>query len=71
MNKLAISIQKINEGKQNLDDLGLSKTERTALQAIDDLIRLSPQDLALLLSQQIDPSEWIVPPIHPQDNLQI
>lgn len=71
MNKLAIVIQKINEGKHNLDDLGLSNTEQTALQAIDDLIRLSPQDLAVILSQQVDPSEWIVPPVQLQDSLQI
>lgn len=62
MNKLAVSIRKINEGIKDLDDLGLPTTEQTALQAINDLIRLSPQDLADKLSQQVDPSEWIVPP---------
>jgi len=71
MNKLAVSIRKINEGIKDLDDLGLPTTEQTALQAINDLIRLSPQDLADKLSQQVDPSEWIVPPTKSQDNPRI
>jgi len=70
MNQLATMIQKINEGKWDLEDLRLSTTERTALHAIDDLIRLSPQDLAVILSHQVNPSEWIVPPVQPQDDLQ-
>lgn len=71
MNRLARTIRKMNEENQDLDDLGLSSIEKIALQIIRDLIQLSPQDLANHLSQQVDPSEWIMPPAQFEDNHQI
>ncbi len=72
MNKLAISIRNINDGNLCLNEIGLSTIEQSVLQVMNDLMRLSPQVLADKLSQQADPSEWIVPPmVRPLDNPQI
>ncbi len=71
MNHLARSIRKMNEGNQDLDNLGLSPIEQIALQAISDLIQLSAKNLANHLSQQVDPSEWIIPPAQIKDHHQM
>lgn len=62
MNQLAILIRNLNEGPIDLEGCHLTASEITALNSIGDLIRLSPADLSIHLSNEGGPTDWLINP---------
>lgn len=62
MNKLAIAIKKLNEGKEELEFCHLSPLERTALHSIRSFTKMSSADLATHLQYEDGPTDWLIIP---------
>lgn len=59
MNRLAIAIKNLNDGKEELECCHLSPLERSALQSIRSLTKMSSADLATYLQYEDDPTDWL------------
>ncbi len=61
MNELAIAIQRLTAGSEDLDGLLLTPSEESALKSIDRLIGLAPAEMNLYFQECGDPTEWLSP----------
>lgn len=63
MNQLAMAIQNLIAGGEDLDCLNLTSSELIALKSIGNVIELSPTDMEAYLHKKGEPTEWLRNPL--------
>lgn len=66
MNALARVVHDMVAHGLPADTAGLSPAEQKAVENVDSLLRLSPQELSALMARQAAPEEWLTPPPIPK-----